>query len=135
MSTLLLDANVWVATLDPNDPNNAPARRLIGDAVAGRPVAALDLTLYEVANVAVRSWRSADDAHTLVSLVRTSCPGTIVSIDAEHAIALADEHELSLYDAAYVAAAQLRGWTLVSGDHADLVKPGLAIDPAAALDG
>jgi len=32
-----------------------------------------------------------------------------------------------------VAASELHGWTLVSGDHADLVEPGLAITAEEAL--
>jgi predicted nucleic acid-binding protein len=52
----------------------------------------------------------------------------------ELTVSLADEHGLSAYDASYVAAAELTGWTLVSGDHADLVEPGLAITAEQALD-
>jgi predicted nucleic acid-binding protein len=136
MTPLLLDSTVWVASLDPDDRHHVHARRLI-EGAGRRALAALDLTLYEVANVAVSSWRSPRHARTLVGLVRASCPGTIAQIDErleERAIALADEHRLSVYDASYVAAAEQHGWTLVSGDHRDLVKPGLAIAPDAIED-
>ena len=96
------------------------------------PLAALDLTLYEVANVAVRSWGSSEDARTAGALVRKGCDGAVLRIDGqlcERAIALAAEHGLSVYDASYVAAAQLRGRKLVSGDIRDLVRRGLAIRP------
>jgi predicted nucleic acid-binding protein len=56
--------------------------------------------------------------------------------DAHHgsdAAALALERGLSVYDAAYVAAARRRGASLVSLDVADLVRPGLAVLPEEAL--
>ncbi len=132
MSPLLLDASVWIATFDPDDRYNAAAQKLVA---SGTALTALDLTLYEVANVALRRWKAADDARRLVQLVRASCPGAIAPVDdelADTAIALAQEHGLSMYDAAYVAAARLNDWTLVSADHRDLVGPGLAITPAEA---
>lgn len=135
MSALLLDASVWLAARDADDRHHAAARRLVDESADARPLAALDLTLYEVANVAVTSWGSEDRARTLLRLVHESCPGTIAVIDgqlADQAVALAAHHGLSVYDAAYVAAAQRHGWTLVSGDHEDLVRPGLAVTPGDA---
>jgi predicted nucleic acid-binding protein len=44
---------------------------------------------------------------------------------------LADEHAISEYDAAYVAAADQGGSTLVSCDIRDLVSKGLASSPAS----
>jgi predicted nucleic acid-binding protein len=133
LSALLLDANVWLAAIDPTDRNHTAAQRLLeGDEL----LAALDLTLYEVANAAACAWRRPDEARKLVALVHTACPGTLAGIDQElagQAIAVAHEHGLSVYDATYVAAARSRGWTLVSGDHRDLVKPGHALAPADAV--
>ncbi len=48
-------------------------------------------------------------------------------------VGLSDEHDLGAYDAAYLACAQLHGWTLVSLDERDLVGPGHAVPPAAVL--
>jgi len=45
---------------------------------------------------------------------------------------LADEHAISVYDAAYVAAARESGRSLVSCDVRDLVSKGLAELPDAA---
>lgn len=135
MTMHLLDSNVWLASRNADEHDHDAARRLI-EGAGGRPLAALDLTLYEVANVATMRWRSPADARSVTALVHRACPGRIACVDTgliERAIALADEHELSVYDAAYVAAAQLHGWTLVSGDRVDLVEPGLAIAPDAAL--
>lgn len=131
----LLDASVWIAARRENERHHLAARDLVASE-GGYGLAALDLTLYEVANVAIRSWGSVASAHRLADLVYAACPDSVVRVDARtigRAIALAQEHGLSVYDAAYVAAAELNGWTLVSGDHADLVEPGLAITPEDAL--
>jgi predicted nucleic acid-binding protein len=153
LSHLLLDASVWLAALDPDDRYHAAAKALVestGDdtdpeddageeatADAG-PVtlAALDLTFYEVANVAVVSWRSPADAERLAELIRLACPATLNRVDEERvreATQIATEHDLTVYDAAYVAAARKHNWTLVSCDLKDLVRPGLAVAPDAAL--
>jgi predicted nucleic acid-binding protein len=49
------------------------------------------------------------------------------------ALDVMQEHGLTAYDAAYVAAARRKGWTLVSIDIADLVSKGLAVAPDAAV--
>lgn len=65
---LLLDASVWLAALDRDDPYHVPARQLIERAGDGSAIlAGLDLTLYEVANVAVTRWGSPKDAGRLVA--------------------------------------------------------------------
>jgi predicted nucleic acid-binding protein len=136
---LLLDASVWLAVLDPDDDNHEAAAKLVQAAAVGTvTLAALDLTLYEVANVAVVRWRSQLDAERLVDLVRLACTETLERAEDELlrlASALAAEHGLTVYDAAYVAAAKRRTWTLVSCDFADLVTPGLAIPPKVAAQG
>jgi predicted nucleic acid-binding protein len=135
MTLLLLDANVWLAARNNREHGHVAARQLVATA-SRRPFAALDLTLYEVANIAVKAWRSAAAARRVTDLVRAACSGNIATVDAHligRAIVLADEHNLSAYDAAYVAAAELHGWTLVSGDHKNLVEPGLAITAEEAL--
>ncbi len=55
--------------------------------------------------------------------------GDLIRLTIEVAI----EHQLSSYDAAYVAAARRHDWTLVSTDIRDLVSKGLAITPDAAV--
>jgi predicted nucleic acid-binding protein len=135
MTMRLLDSNVWLAAINADEEDHAPARRLIEGSIA-RPLAALDLTLYEVANVAMKRWRSPARAREVATLVRDACPKRISRLDSElleRAIVFSTEHKLTVYDAAYVAAAELNGWTLVSGDHADLVEPGLAITAEQAL--
>jgi predicted nucleic acid-binding protein len=135
MTMHLLDSNVWLAARNLDEPDHEPSRRLV-EGAGRRPLAALDLTLYEVANVAMKRWRSPRRARGVADLVRIACPNSIVGVDSmllDRAIALMGEHPLSFYDAAYAAAADMHGWTLVSGDHKDLVEPGLAITAEQAL--
>jgi predicted nucleic acid-binding protein len=133
VSTLLLDASVWLASRDADDRFHVAARTLVRSA----PIGALDLTLYEVANVATVRWHDGSEADRLCRLVRTAVgEERLVRADLdllEGARRLAELHGISVYDAAYAACATSRGWTLVSGDLRDLVRPGLAIDPDAAV--
>lgn len=130
---LLIDASVWVGARDPEDRFHADARRLVLD--FSRPVAALDLTLYEVANVMGSRRNQPREARYLLQTLETRCGDDIVAVGPEliqSAIDVAAEHGLTAYDAAYVAAARRHGWTLVSADVADLVSKGLAVAPDSA---
>lgn len=131
---LLLDASVWVAAKDGGDRYFEPARRLVLD--TSQPVAALDLTLYEVANaLGARRGRSAE-AVDICRLVTRRCSGQLLRVDSDLIVPVLEQataHGLTAYDAAYVAAAQRHGWTLVSADIADLVSKGLAVAPDAAV--
>lgn len=132
MTPLLLDSGVWLAARDRDDTNHRAACALLdGD----RRCTALDLTLYEVANVAMSSWRDRERADIVARLVSATCADVLVRIDATvvgEAIEVADEHGISIYDAAYAAVSRLNGWTLVSTDIRDLVSRGLAVTPADA---
>ncbi|HET7053718.1 MAG TPA: PIN domain-containing protein [Solirubrobacterales bacterium] len=130
---LLLDAGVWVAAKDADDRYFEAARRLIVD--TSRPVASLDLTLYETANVVGTRWGKPEEARRLCRSIVARCGDRLVNVDADliaAAVGVAAEHGLTAYDAAYVAAARRHGWTLVSADIADLVSKGLAVAPDAA---
>ncbi len=132
---LLIDASVWVGARDPEDPFHLDARRIVLD--FSQPVAALDLTLYEVANVmgSRRKQQEEEEARYLLRTLVTRCGEDIVGVGPdliESALEIAAEHGLTAYDAAYVAAARRYGWTLVSADITDLVSKGLAVAPDAA---
>jgi len=132
---LLLDASVWLAAVQADDPTHAPARELVLD--PGAALAALDLTLYEVANVAARSWNEPARAEPLARFVVTRARHRLRAVDLSllaAAAGLVDARGISLYDAAYAAAADAEGWRLVSGDERDLVRPGLAVSPQQGLD-
>lgn len=131
---LLLDASIWIAAATPVNQWQAAASGLIRR--PPRPLAALDLTLYEVANVVGVRYRDPAGAKTVASLVHRRARDRLIPLDPElfdSALALAAEHGLSAYDAAYVAAARRNNWTLVSIDVRDLVSKGLAVTPDAAL--
>lgn len=130
---LLLDAGVWVAAKDADDRYFEAARQLIVD--TNRPVASLDLTLYEAANVVGARWGKPEEARKLCRSIAARCGDRLVRVDVDliaSAVGVAAEHGLTAYDAAYVAAARRHDWTLVSADIADLVSKGLAVAPDAA---
>jgi predicted nucleic acid-binding protein len=130
---LLLDASVWVAAKDSGDRYFDAARPLVLD--AARALGALDLTLYEAANVIGSRWCKPDVAAELCRTIAARCGEHLLTVDAsliDSALEIAAEHSLTAYDAAYVAAARRQGWTLVSADIADLVSKGLAVAPDAA---
>ncbi|MGB7684888.1 MAG: PIN domain-containing protein [Solirubrobacterales bacterium] len=130
---LLLDASVWVAAGAPVDRYHAASAALVRDTDC--PVGALDLTLYEVANAMGVKHRQPEEARKLHLLIQRSCGDRLLRVDVDlltSAVEVAAEHGLTAYDAAYVAAAEAHGWTLVSTDLADLVSKGLAVTPDAA---
>ncbi len=127
---LLLDASVWIAAVDSEDTYHAAARTLVLD--LARPLGALDLTLYEIANVMGVLKGEREIATRICRTLLKRSEGRLARVDetlAEQATALAAEHGLTAYDAAYVAVARKHAWTLVSVDLKDLVKPGLAATP------
>lgn len=129
----LIDASVWVAIADPTDRYHEAARRLVGE--VERPLAALDLTLYEVANALGVKKARPEEGRVLLRLIARRCPEGVLPVNPdliESAMDLAAENGLTAYDAAYVAAARRHDWTLVSADIADLVSKGLAVAPDAA---
>jgi predicted nucleic acid-binding protein len=130
--SLLLDAGVWVAVFDPADRFHDSARSIVLD--VDHSLAALDLTLYEIANVLVKM-KLPDKARDINQLVVDRCGSSLVKVDPAAlaaAVRLAREHDLTAYDAAYVAAAERHDWKLVSLDIRDLVSKGLAVTPDAA---
>jgi predicted nucleic acid-binding protein len=130
LSALLLDASVLLAAFDSDDDQHGPARSLLSDGTVS--LATLDLARYEVTNVAVRAWRDPAAVPGLLEAIDRLAgdggvlrsTGTLLSSAAE----LAERHSISVYDAAYVAAA-LGGRELLSCDRRDLVSRGLAVLP------
>jgi predicted nucleic acid-binding protein len=131
VTTLLLDASVLLAAFDPEDDHHEPARVLLEDEKA--TLTTLDLARYEVANVAVRAWRAPESVAPLLAAVERladdggvhSSTDTLLTRAAE----IAERHSISVYDAAYAAAADAVGHRLVSCDERDLVSKNLATLP------
>ncbi len=134
MTTLLLDASVLLAAFDPEDDHYEPASALLVDPET--TLATLDLARYEVANVSVRAWRAPETVAPLLATIEQVADdgGVLVSTSAllTRAAELAELHTISVYDAAYVAAADEADRRLVSCDERDLVSKGLAVFPAKA---
>jgi len=129
----LVDASVWVAAATPEDKYHVAARSIVRD--FNHPVGALDLTLYEVANTMGPKRSQPTEGRFLVKLIVKRCRESLLAVDPdliESALEVAVVHDLTAYDAAYVAAARRYGWSLVSADIADLVSKGLAVAPDAA---
>lgn len=128
--TLLVDASVWAQLAEPGGSEHLPTRDLLVESPAS--LAALDLTLFEVANAVGVKMGQPQRARWLSELVGARCGERIVRVDpamVAAALEVADRHGLTAYDAAYVAAARRSGWQLVSLDIRDLVSKGLAVTP------
>lgn len=134
MTTLLLDASVLLAAFDPEDDHHEPARDVLEDEAT--TLTTLDLARYEVTDVAVRAWKAPESVAPLLSAIERLADdgGVVPSTDTllRRAAEIAKHHAISVYDAAYAAAADKGGHRLVSCDERDLVSKGLATLPANA---
>ena len=96
----------------------------------------LDLARYETTNVVVRAWRSPGLVGSLLTVLERieGDGGVVISTGAfmSRAAEIAERYSISVYDAAYVAAADDGDRQLVSCDERDLVSNGLAVLPADA---
>jgi predicted nucleic acid-binding protein len=95
----------------------------------------VDLALYEVGNVLVRSlkWPSQKVAEQLDDLLGIcGAPLALTSEWLRDAAYLATRHHLSFYDAAWAAAARGLGIPLISADRM-LVGAGLAESPSTIV--
>jgi predicted nucleic acid-binding protein len=132
VSVLLLDASVILAAFDTDDELHDAARSTLANPEV--TLATLDLARYEVANVAVRAWRESAQVSSLLEAIdRISEDGGVTPSTTtllSRAAKLAEQHGISVYDAAYVAAALQGGAALVSCDTRDLLDKGLACSPA-----
>jgi predicted nucleic acid-binding protein len=131
--TLLLDASVWVAASGPDERFHGAAEEVVESTEL---LGALDLTLFEVANAIGFKRNEQRRATHLCGAIVARCRDRFVRVDPgliEIGLEVVAEYGLTAYDAAYVAAARLRGWTLVSTDIRDLVSKGLAVAPDAAV--
>jgi len=129
----LVDASVWVSLVERGSLYREAAVALVRE--RAQSLSALDLTMYEVANAIGVKQGDANEANRVNRLLLKCCRDHVLRVEAQlvdAALQIAAEHDLSLYDAAYVAAARRHGMTLVSTDIRDLVSKGLAVTPDAA---
>lgn len=113
-----------------------PARALLeqyGGQTIGLQI--LDLTPYEVGNALLRGRArvAADRVAVVLEALADICPRIApTTSQMREAAALAELHDLTLYDAVYAAVARASGAVLVTLDQA-LLKSGLGHRPSAVL--
>lgn len=131
---IFLDASVLLAAEDSDDPQHSASLALLRTGA----LATSDLALYETTNVATSRWRDHDAATRLRERIWTIAElGILIRVDrqlGDEIARLTAEHDLSAYDAAYVAGAQRLGVILASCDQRDLVEPGLAQLPTTLVE-
>lgn len=136
MIDLLVDTSVVIKWFGVVTEDEVRESRALQDAhVDGlATVGLLDLALYELSNVLIRRrrWSVTDASDQLQDLLILLGPP--VCLDAawlSDALALAEEHGLSGYDAHWAAAARHLGVPLVSADR-QLLDAELALSPTEA---
>jgi predicted nucleic acid-binding protein len=137
VTTLLVDTCVLVKWFHREGEADLAEARSIRNAtqVGEVEVRVIDLALYEMGNVLLRSlgWNGSDVADQLDDLVIICGPPLAMAAEwLRQAAELAERHRLTFYDAAWAAAARALGIPLVSVD-ARLLAAGLAESPAAVV--
>ncbi len=92
----------------------------------------LDLTPYELGDALIRGWAAvgAEQVATVLEALAAVCPKIVTTTeDLSDAARLAEEHNLTLYDAAYAAGARRRGAHLATLDR-ELLEAGLGRRPS-----
>lgn len=116
---MIVDASVILSALFP-DEVQAQAQAVLRDHVMGRvPLAAPTLLVYEVTNAVVQARRRGRINDEKVSRVLTAYDklGIVVEgVSWQQILPLALRFECSVYDAAYLALAEMTGRPLVTGD-------------------
>jgi predicted nucleic acid-binding protein len=134
---VISDANIALKWFhDEGEADLAAARELLDQHRSRRIVLhVLDLTFYELGNALMRgqAHATAEQTATVLGALRQICI-TITPSDEDLALAtaLAAEHDLTLYDAAYAAVARRRAAPLATLDR-QLLDSGLGITPEELL--
>lgn len=130
MTTLLVDTSVLLKWFHTEGESELAEARSLRDATKDGEVQAriIDLALYEMGNVLLRSldWNGSDIADQLDDLVVICGPPLAMAAEwLRRAAAIGETHRLSFYDAAWAAAAEALGVSLISAD-TQLLDAGLA---------
>lgn len=131
---VVADANVALKWFHAEGEEEVEPARAVLAAHKERTVAlrVLDLTAYEVGNALIRgrTIASADQVATVLDALDSICPAVRPTPEElRFATGLAEQHSLTLYDAAYAAVAMIRRATLVTLDAA-LLESGLGRRPS-----
>ena len=137
MTTLLVDTSVLIKWFHSEGESDLAEARALRRATQVGAVEArvLDLALYEMGNVLLRAlgWGASAVADQLEDLVVICGPPLAMAADwLGRAAELGQRHRLTFSDAAWAAAAEALGISLVSVD-AQLLAAGPAQSPAAVV--
>lgn len=137
MTDVLVDSSVLIKWFHSDGEAELDAARALRRAHVAGEIAAhvIDLAPYEIGNVLTRSlrWRATDVADQLDDLrILVGTPLVLTPEWARDAAALAGDHGLTFYDAAWAAAARGVGVPLVSADR-QLLAAELAVSPTALV--
>ncbi len=134
MTTVLVDTSVLIKWFHRAGESEVSEARALRDATTRGDVESriIDLALYEMGNVLLRSlgWSGAAVADQLTDIVTVCGAPLALGLDwHRRAAVVGHRHGLTFYDAAWAAAAEALGVSLVSADDR-LLGAGLAESPA-----
>ena len=132
MTTLVIDANVWVSAADATDPLSEPSRAFLSQVVDQElPIGLPEFAELEIACALARRLRSADHGRSLTDQMLESPLVTTYSLNGpklRRAIQVGTRSFLRAGDALYAALAQGVECQLVSWD-GELIERAGAITP------
>jgi predicted nucleic acid-binding protein len=136
VTTLLVDASVIIKWFHSEGETELAEARAIRDATARGDVSCrvIDLALYELGNVLLRAlgWGASQIADQLDDIVVVCGAPLAMAADwLRNAAVIGVAHGLTFYDAAWAAAAEALGISLVTADTA-LLAAGLGESPRDA---
>jgi len=129
----IVDASIAAKWFRPSEIE--PDRYLAESLIAGSSIRTTTLCVYEVGNTLTRKTRDSSDqiARKLRALIRFCGPPVdLAAADYAAITELVRDHDLTFYDASYVAIARRLGRQVISADR-DLLGPGLAVDLSTAI--
>lgn len=134
------DANVALKWFHAEGEEEVEPARALLDGQRQRTVSlsVLDLTSYELGNALLRgragAGAGAEQVAVVLEALAAICPAISPdSDDLRAAAALAEQHDLTLYDAAYAAVARRRGAHLATLD-GELLQAGLGRRPSELIE-
>jgi len=139
MIDVVSDASVVLKWFHAEGEEEVDSARALLDRYRDRSIAlhVLDLTAYEVGNALLRGRLrvGAERVATVLLALSEICPRVALTpADMTEAATLAEGYDLTLYDAAYAAAARTLGAELATLDRA-LLRSGLGRRPSAIVAG
>lgn len=133
---VVADASVVLKWFHAAGEESVEPARVILEAFAQRRIdlVILDLTIYEIGNVLIRSGASPEATATVLEALNEICqPVALLASERMTAARLARDHRLTFKSAVYAAVAQERGGRLVTMDR-QLLAAELGVRPEEALD-